>query len=137
MSYQLIKSKLSSAFSKIGNLNGTSCPSSTDNRATIAHELFVADALASMASKRKDEAKKAAIEAGILGGDYVEASTVQVYDNEFVSISAKTATASETLDKVKLFSELIKELGADKASMILAAASKKNKPATSYIFATK
>jgi hypothetical protein len=99
--------------------------------------LFVADALASMASKRKDEAKKAAIEAGILGGDYVEASTVQVYDNEFVSISAKTATASETLDKVKLFSELIKELGADKASMILVAASKKNKPATSYIFATK
>ena len=137
MSYQQTKSKVSAAFSKIGNVNGTSAPTSLDNRASIAHEYFIADTLASMATKRKDEAKKAAIEAGILGSDYVEGQTQQVYDNEHLSISAKTNQAVEALDKTKLFSELIKVVGAEKAAVLMASATKKNKPATSYIFAVK
>lgn len=137
MSYQQIKPKISNAFSKIGTQNGTSCPSSLDNRATIAHELFVADTLASMATKRKDEAKKAAMSAGILGEDYVEGATVQTYDNEYLNISAKTATASKGIDKTQLMNELVKALGAEKAAKIMVACEKVNKPATSFIFAVK
>lgn len=137
MSYQDIKPKISNAFQKIGNNNGTSCPSSLDNRATIAHELFVADTLASMATKRKDEAKKAAMSAGILGEDYIEGSTVQTYDNEFLNISAKTATASQTIDKTQLMNELSKALGTVKALEVMQAVQKTNKPATSFIFAVK
>lgn len=137
MSYQEIKPKISTAFSKIGMQNGTASPSSLDNRAAIAHELFVADTLASMATKRKDEAKKAAMSAGILGENYVEGSTVQTYDNEFLNISAKTATASKTIDKTKLMNELIKALGVEKAGKVMESVQKENKPATSFIFAVK
>ena len=137
MSYQEIKPKVSTAFSKIGTTNGTSCPSSLDNRATIAHELFVADTLASMATKRKDEAKKAAMSAGLLGEDYVEGNTQQTYDNEFLTISSKTATASKTIDKTKLMNELVKALGNEKAGKVMELVQKENKPATSFIFAVK
>lgn len=137
MSYQEVKPKLSTAFAKIGTTNGTSCPSSLDNRATIAHELYVADTLASMATKRKEIAREAARSAGILGEDYTEGDTKQVYDNEHLSISAKTATASKTIDKTKLMSELIKALGSEKAAKVMEAVQKENKPATSFIFAVK
>ena len=137
MSYQEVKPKLSTAFSKIGLTNGTSCPSSLDNRASIAHELYVADTLASMATKRKELAREAARSAGILGDDYAEGETKQTYDNEHLSISAKTASASKTVDKTKLMNELVKALGAVKAATVMAAVEKTNKPATSFIFAVK
>jgi hypothetical protein len=137
MNYNDIKAKASTAFSKIGTTNGTSAPTSLDNRASIAHEYFIADVLASIATKRKDEAKKAALSAGILGEDYVEGQTMEVYSNENLTISAKTNNAAETLDKTKIFSELVKEVGAEKAAKIMQAATKKNKPATSYIFSVK
>lgn len=137
MSYQQIKPKLSTAFSKIGTTNGTSSPPSLDNRATIAHELYVADTLASMATKRKEAAREAAKSAGLLGEEYVEGETKQTYENEHFSISAKTATASKTIDKTKLTNELIKALGAEKAGKIMELVQKTNKPATSYIFAVK
>lgn len=137
MSYQEIKPKIATAFAKIGNTNGAVCPPSEDNRASIAHELFVADTLASIATKRKEVAREAAKSAGILGEEYVEGSTVQTYDNEYLNISAKTATASKTIDKTKLMNELIKALGAEKAGKVMLACEKTNKPATSFIFAVK
>ena len=137
MSYSEIKAKLSSAFSKIGNQNGTTCPTSLDNRATIAHEFYVADALASIAIKRKEVAKEAARSAGILGEEYSEGDTVQTYENEHFSVVAKTATASKTIDKTKLASELIRALGVEKGTKVLESVQKSNKPATSFNFALK
>ena len=57
------KAKALAAFDKIGKSNGSSPPDSTDNRASIAYEYYVADFLASAADKRKKEAKIAAINA--------------------------------------------------------------------------
>ena len=90
-----------------------------------------------MATKRKDEAKKAAMSAGILGEDYVEGDTRQVYENEYLNISSKTATASKTIDKTKLMNELVKALGNEKAGKVMELVQKENKPATSFIFAVK
>lgn len=137
MSYQEMKPLISKNFQKIGTTNGTSCPSSLDNRATIAHELFVADVLASMATKRKDAAKEAAKSAGLLGDEYIEGETKQVYDNEHLTISSKTATASKGIDATKLMNELVKKLGAAEAVKLLEKCKKTNKPATSFIFAVK
>jgi hypothetical protein len=90
-----------------------------------------------MATKRKELAREAARSAGILGDDYAEGETKQTYDNEHLSISAKTASASKTVDKTKLMNELVKALGAVKAATVMAAVEKTNKPATSFIFAVK
>lgn len=137
MSLNLIKSKALAAFSKIGTTNGTAAPQSDDNRFGIAYEYFIADALAAVAAKRKEQAKEAAKSAGLLGEDHAEATTVETYSNELISISAKTASAAERVDKTALFNELNKKYGAVEAARILSVATKTNKAATSFIFAVK
>jgi hypothetical protein len=137
MSILQIKAKLTSKFAELGNKNGTASPNSTDNRAKIAHEFFVADTLRSVANKRYEDAKKAAAEAGLLADDPVPSSTVVTYENEHVTISAKTASAARRLDGKKLSAALIRELGAAKATKIVEDSQVESKPATSYIFAAK
>lgn len=137
MSMMQIKAKLSNKFAELGNKNGTAAPDSEDNRASIAHEFFVADALRSMANKRYELAKKAAAEAGITVDDPVASSTVVTYENEHLSVSAKTASAVQKLDSKKLSSELIKKLGSEQTEKLLKLCYVENKPATSYIFAAK
>lgn len=137
MSMNDIKAKALTAFANIGTKNGTSPPDSQDNRASIAHEMFIADALASAATKRKEQAKKAAFDAGIIKDEYKPGSTDEVYSNEYLTISAKTASGAERLDASELKTALMKELGTDKAMKLIAKCTKTNKPATSYIFASK
>ena len=125
-------------FNKLGTSNGTAKPESEDNRFSIAYEYFIADALASVAAKRKDIAKAAALEAGVLGDkdEQKEGNSYSVYSSDGLSIVARVATAVERLDKTALMNELVKHLGAEKAAHIMSAASKTNKPAITYIVST-
>ena len=137
MSILQIKAKLTSKFAELGNKNGTASPDSTDNRAKIAHEFFVADTLRSVANKRYEDAKKAAAEAGLLADDPVPSSTVVTYENEHVTISAKTANPAQRLDPNLLKTKLMLKLGAAEAEKLVSQATVTSKPATSYIFAAK
>jgi hypothetical protein len=125
-------------FNKLGVSNGTSPPESSDNRFTIAYEYFIADALASVAAKRKDIAKAAALEAGVLGDreEQKEGNSYNVFSSDDLFIVARVATAVKTLDKTKLMSELVKLVGVEKTAAIIEACSKSNKPAVTYIVST-
>lgn len=134
MSLALVKLHLSSALSKLGtSKDAKSAPpeGSTDNRFAIAWEYFVADLLCSLATKRRKVAKEAAEEAGILVKPD-EGETKIVYNSDGLQIVAKTKTAAETIDPVKLSALLIKELGAAKAQKIIKDSKKKNAPATTF-----
>jgi hypothetical protein len=136
MSLNQIKANIVLAFAKIGTRNGTARPESSDNRFSIAYEYFVADTLASIASKRKENAKKAAETVGLLSipkpGD-----TVTCYENEHLQIIAKTNSPAQRLDPTILSNELSKLIGVDKARAMIAKATVENKPATSYSFVAK
>ena len=123
----------SKAFDKIGK-SVAKANHSSDNRATIAHEFFIAKHLESIAKKRAEAAKKEAQEAGLLRDDYDPDTTVEVYRNETLAISAKTANAAQRLDPILLKNELMKKLGAAEAVKLISQCTVENKPATSYIF---
>ena len=131
------KAKALTAFDKIGKSNGSSPPESADNRASIAYEYYVADFLASAADKRKKEAKVAAINAGIEAVDPKPGDNKIVYENEHMTITARTASPASRIDASKLRTELIKLHGSDEADKIIRAATVENKASTSYIFAGK
>ncbi len=132
-----IKLKARTAFDKIGHSNGTAKYDSSSNLAHLAHEYFIADLLASMAEKRKKMAKEAAEVAGLLVENAVPGSTVQTYSDEHLTITAKTNNPASRLDQTKLSSVLIKEIGATRAMQVIKECTVENKPATSYIFASR
>lgn len=138
MSLHQIKANIVTALAKIGTTkSSTTAPlQSADNRGGIAYEYFVADTLASVASKRKEIAKKAAEEAGILSvpkpGD-AETS----YENEYLQLIAKTNNPASRLDATVLSNLLSKEIGFDKAKAMIAKATVESKAATSYSFIAK
>jgi hypothetical protein len=134
MSLADVKIKVSTAFAKIGNVNGTAMPQNDDNRFSIAWEYLIAKALKSMAEKREEKAKEAAKSAGLLDGDFEPGTTVTTYRNSAFNIIAKTANPASRIDAAVLNSELMKELGVVKAAEIIAKATVKNKAATSFDF---
>lgn len=137
MNLALVKLHINNSLSKLGTTkDAKSSPpegASSDNRFPIAWEYFVADLLCSLATKRKDVAKKAAVEAGILVKPD-PGETVTIYNSGGLQLIAKTKQASITLDRAALSAELIKELGADKTQRILKKAEKHNTAATTYDF---
>lgn len=135
----LKQAALDKAFQKIGTTNGTGPLESRDNRSSIAYELYVADKLASLADARKKKAKEAAQEAGILGdkSTFVPGTAVQVYDNEYLEIVAKTSNPASRIDKTALENELVKALGRNKATDLLSKVTKENAAATSYQFVAR
>jgi hypothetical protein len=138
MQLLVIKSKIAKAFDNIGRTNGTATPQSADNRFSTVYEYFVAAQLASAADKRKEKAKAALQEAGILDkSKCIVGSTVVLYEHELGDFVAKTANPAERLDKTLLKNELIKAIGAEKAEKIITAATKFSAPATSYDFVVK
>lgn len=136
MSLNQIKANIVLAFAKIGTRNGTARPQSDDNRFSVAYEYFVADCLASIASKRKENAKKVAEASGLLSVPKV-GDTATCYENEHLQIIAKTNSPATRLDGTILSNELSKLLGMDKARTLIAKATVENKPATSYSFVAK
>jgi hypothetical protein len=135
MSLGHVKSHLMMQVTKLGTDKDAkgAPPKSTSNLAGIAWEYFVADYLCSLATKRKENAKKAAEAAGILRKPD-PGETHQIYHNETLQIIAKTNNPAETIDPAALNSELMKEVGIERAQQILAKAKKKSAPATSYSF---
>lgn len=130
-----IKLKLLKGFEALGTKNGTAVPEgATDNRFAIAYEMFVAYHISSMAEKRKDKAKKAALDAGILLDNYKPSSEVSIYVEDGLAIIAKTASPAQRLDPAILRGKLIREVGEKKAQEIIDFSTKESKPATSYIF---
>lgn len=136
MSLNQTKANIALAFAKIGTKGSTERPASDDNRWSVAYEYFIAATLSSIADKRKENAKKAAQEAGILTVPE-PGETASSYDNEHLQIIAKTNNPASRLDATILSNELSKELGVDKARKIIAKATVNNKPATSYEFVAK
>ena len=130
---------LAKSFNKIGTANGTARPQSDDNRFGLAFEYYIADRLASIAGKRKEQAKAACKSAGLLGDEdtFKPGNTVQVYDNEHLTINAKTANPANRIDPTELQNVLIRELGEVKALKLIMAATKQNKAAVTYEFAIK
>lgn len=101
------KAAVQKSFSKIGKTNGSAAPDSTDNRASVAWELFVSKELKSAAEKRYDVAKEAAKIAGVLDEEKVrEGTEVTTYENEHLNISLKQSNSSLTLDKTMLSNKL-------------------------------
>src|ERR1044072_3328221 len=111
----LIKSKVAKAFANIGVTNGTALPKSEDNTFSLIYEFFVASQLESAAKKRREAAKEACMSAGLLGEDYVPGMTKAVYDNDMLTVTAKTNQPAELLDKTALKNALVRQLGAEKA----------------------
>lgn len=132
-----IKSKIATAFEKIGRTNGTAQPTTEDNTFALAYEYYCADQLAAMAAKRKEQAKAACEQAGLLEHAAIIGSTEVTYDSDFLTISARTATPTTGVDKTVLQNELVKALGAEKAQKVMKAVIKTNKPAVTYIFSAK
>ena len=132
-----IKSTIAHAFADIGKSDDT-YPSSAppSNTFALVWEYYVADMLASMANKRKDEAKEACLSAGLLGdrAKMAPGNMVETYNSELLSIHAKMNNPASRIDKAKLRSELIKALGANNASKVLNACTKENAAAVSYEF---
>lgn len=133
--YANIRSQISEAFSAIGQ----SAPHIEENRSAIAHEYFVADTLEALAKKRKEHAKKAAEEVGILGDrrTFAPANTYEVYSNDLLTVSAKVATPARRLDATALKNELTKRLGAAEAAKIVAECTKENAAAVTYILSAR
>lgn len=132
-----IKIKVSSAFDKIGKTNGTANPDPISNLAPIAHELFIAYTLSSMAEKRKELAKVAAQNAGIVLEDPVPDTTKTTYENDHMLVIAKTNKASQSLDATMLKNELTKRFGETVATEIIAKSQKPKKAATTYSFSER
>jgi beta-phosphoglucomutase-like phosphatase (HAD superfamily) len=138
MNLSLTKLAITNTLNKLGtSQNGKSAPPpSTDNRFSIAWEYFVADFMASACNKRKEAAKKAAEEAGIITKPGV-GETKTVYKADGLQIIGATKSPAERIDAALLHANLMKEFGEEKAQQILAKCKVKSSPATTFIFASE
>lgn len=132
-----ITSKLNRKFSDLGRTNGTAPLPDSENRAALAHELFVANQLRGLADKRYEAAKKDALDAGILG-DFTafEPGLHATYDSDHVAISVRKNSSSESVDKKALEQYLAKELP-KYAAAIMKACTKERAGQTVIQIATK
>lgn len=97
-------------FSKIGTTNGTTRPETKNNRAPIAWELWVSSHLASVAKGRYEQAKKAALNAGIIFDHFKtphEPGYEHIYEDDVVEVWLKVNKPSRSYDVDKLCSYLI------------------------------
>jgi hypothetical protein len=87
-------------FAKIGHDKDkhTAPPTCTDNRFTAAWEYFIADYACSYWTKRREKAKKDAIELGIMDPPKV-GDTIKCYSTEHLEVVAKTNQPSSRLDE--------------------------------------
>lgn len=135
MSLALVKTHIASKLNKLGTSKDAQSapPPSTDNRFAIAWEYFIADLLCSLATKRKKQAKEAAQEAGLLTKPK-PGNTETVYQTEGLQIVGKTKQPAKTINRAKLSSNLMRELGAEKAQKIIADSEEEATAATEYSF---
>jgi predicted GNAT family acetyltransferase len=126
--------KINTAFTNIGRSNGTKLPKSDDNREPIAWELFIAQHLNAIAGKRKEQAEKAAVVAGVITdkekNPKPEGSTSVEYTGEHVQIMLKVSSAAARVDITKVIEYLLgKGVQAELVRAAVDKATTKNRPA--------
>lgn len=130
-----IKASIVKTFNNIGKKNGSAPPESGSNTFPVAFEFFVADNLRSIANKRYDVAKAAALAVGVLGDPetYVEGTITNIYEADLFDIAAKKASGTTMLDKTQLANNLAKKgWKADEIQELVDDSSKPRKGATTY-----
>ena len=112
-----VKNKLmdtmNTCFASIGHATGMKMPKCESNLAPIAWEFFVAKHVLSLANKRKENAEKAAIAAGVLFDNEKkphEPGRVVAFNGEVVSIMAEIKKPSQRVD-IDVFVELLAKEG--------------------------
>ena len=131
--------KVNTAFTNIGKSNGTKMPPSTSNTDSYAYDYWVAQQLASLANKRKEQAEKAAVKAGVLidkeKNPQPEGNKQVVYHGDNVAISLAVSNAATRVDVDKVVSYLIeKGVSIGIIDCAIAHASSKSRPA--HVFTT-
>lgn len=131
--------KINTVFRSIGNTNGTSMPATTSNNALAAWDLFIAQHLAALAGKRKEQAEAGAIVAGVIidkDKDPREPGTRErIYTSDVVDVLLDVRHPSKRVDVDKVVEYLanhgVKQSLLDEA---LWGATKMTKPA--HVFTT-
>jgi hypothetical protein len=131
--------KVNTAFTNIGKSNGTKMPSSTSNTDSYAYDYWVAQQLVALANKRKEQAEKAAVKAGVLidkeKNPQPEGSKSVVYNGDIMSISLAVSNAAERVNADKLLAYLAENgVPDDILEEAIAHASSKSRPA--HVFTT-
>lgn len=128
---------INTSFGNIGHASTMRMPRNESNKAPYAWEYFVSCHLASLANKRKDQAEKAAIRAGVLidkERNPQPPGTREVIYNDDVSILVEVRAPSERVDVDDMMEYLIK--AGVKESVVYAArekAVKLNRPAHVFL----
>jgi hypothetical protein len=122
------------SFTNIGHTTGMKMPKSDNNNEHAAWELFVAQHLLSMATKRKDTAEKDAIAAGVIidkeKAPKPEGTREVIYNGDVVSISLEVRTGG-TRVSVNVMSDYLAEKGVPQKLLMeaMAFATSKSRPA--------
>lgn len=133
--------KVNTAFSNIGKKNGTMMPPSDSNLDSYAFDYWIAQQLVALAGKRKEQAEKAAVRAGVLldkeKDPQPEGSKLVVYNGDHVAISLSVSNSAARVNTDRLVAYLA-EHGVDDALLEKAVehATLKSRPAhvfTSYL----
>jgi hypothetical protein len=129
-----VKTHLERVFKRIGTPDDdmTNPPDGVkENRFSIAWEYFIADFACSYWKKRRDKAKKAADEVGLLVPAPI-GSTIKCYKTKELEIIAKTNSPSTRLDESRLVVELTKKMPLVAAKHLIESCKVENNPATTY-----
>ncbi len=131
--------KVNTAFTNIGKSNGTKMPPSTSNTDSYAYDYWVAQQLVALANKRKEQAEKAAVKAGVLldkeKNPQPEGNKQVVYHGDNVAISLAVSNAAERVNADKLIAYLAEhDVDAQLLNDAIANATSKSRPA--HVFTT-
>jgi beta-phosphoglucomutase-like phosphatase (HAD superfamily) len=131
--------KVNTAFTNIGKSNGTKMPPSTSNTDSYAYDYWVAQQLASLANKRKEQAEKAAVKAGVLldkeKNPQPEGNKQVVYHGDNVAISLAVSNAAERVN-VDKFIEALAEAGISDHVVMAAKDKATSKSRPAHVFTT-
>lgn len=122
------------AFDSVGSSNGTRMPKCESNLAPVAYEYWLAQHLASRANKRKEQAEKRAIDAGVLFDKDKhprEPGTREtIYACEIVSVNVEVRNPATRVD-VSALLKFLAEKGVNQKllDVALEQAQTRNKPA--------
>ena len=92
---------MNTCFSSIGHAAGMKMPKCESNLAPVAWEYFVAKHVLSLAQKRKDNAEKAAIEAGVIFSSEKtphEPGREMAFNGEIVAIALEVRKGAERVN---------------------------------------
>jgi hypothetical protein len=130
---------VNTAFKKIGMSNGTKMPTSTNNQDTYAYDLWVSQQLVALANKRKLEAEKKAILAGVIfdkeKDPKPEGTKELLFHGDNVSVSVSVNAASNRVDVDKLLAYL-EDIGIESIVLDAARARATTKSRPAHVFST-